>query len=299
MWLLIRCVEQAVSQVLNDLLSLLSLERIEEGLFRGQSQDLGFGHVFGGQVMGQALSAAKQTVSASRQVHSLHSYFLRAGDEKLPIVYDVEVMRDGGSFSARRVKAIQKGRPIFYMTCSFQEFEQGLEHQDKMPKVPGPEGLLNQQELAMTLQDQVPPKMLEKFMADAPLEMRLVDACNPMLPTITEPKRYVWIRANGKVTRDVSVDEYLLAYASDFNFLVTAAQPHEVSLLTPGMRMATIDHSMWFHRPVDLNDWLLYSVDSPSASGGRGFVRGQFFNQKGELVASATQEGLMRMVAPK
>ncbi|MCJ8301281.1 acyl-CoA thioesterase II [Shewanella sp.] len=288
-----------MSQVLNDLLSLLSLERIEEGLFRGQSQDLGFGHVFGGQVMGQALSAAKQTVSASRQVHSLHSYFLRAGDEKLPIVYDVEVMRDGGSFSARRVKAIQKGRPIFYMTCSFQEYEQGLEHQDKMPEVPGPEGLLNQQELAMALQDKVPPKMLEKFMADAPIEMRLVDACNPMVSTITEPKRYVWIRANGQVPKDFSVNEYLLAYASDFNFLVTAAQPHGVSFLTPGMRMATIDHSMWFHRPLDLNDWLLYSIDSPSASGGRGFVKGQFFNQKGELVASATQEGLMRMASPK
>ena len=288
-----------MSQVLNDLLSLLSLERIEEGLFRGQSQDLGFGHVFGGQVMGQALSAAKQTVSASRQVHSLHSYFLRAGDEKLPIVYDVEVMRDGGSFSARRVKAIQKGRPIFYMTCSFQEFEVGLDHQDKMPEVPGPEGLLNQQELAMALQDKVPPKMLEKFMADAPIEMRLVDACNPMVSTITEPKRYVWIRANGQVPKDFSVNEYLLAYASDFNFLVTAAQPHGVSFLTPGMRMATIDHSMWFHRPLDLNDWLLYSIDSPSASGGRGFVKGQFFNQKGELVASATQEGLMRMVSSK
>ncbi len=286
-----------LSQVLNDLLSLLSLEQIEEGLFRGQSQDLGFGHVFGGQVMGQALSAAKQTVSASRLVHSLHSYFLRAGDEKLPIVYDVEVMRDGGSFSARRVKAIQKGRPIFYMTCSFQEAELGLDHQAKMPEVSGPEGLLNQQELAMTLQDKVPQKMLEKFMADAPIEMRLVDACNPMVPKVVEPKRNVWIRANGNVPKEHSAHEYLLAYASDFNFLVTAAQPHGVSILTPGMRMATIDHSMWFHRPLDLNDWLLYSVDSPSASGGRGFVRGQFFNQKGELVASATQEGLMRIVS--
>ncbi|MEI6858344.1 MAG: acyl-CoA thioesterase II [Shewanella sp.] len=288
-----------MSQVLNDLLSLLSLERIEEGLFRGQSQDLGFGHVFGGQVMGQALSAAKQTVSASRQIHSQHSYFLRAGDEKLPIVYDVEVMRDGGSFSARRVKAIQKGRPIFYMTCSFQEVEPGLEHQDNMPEVPGPDGLLNQQELAMTLQDKVPQKILEKFMADTPIEMRLVDACNPMVSKITEPKRYVWIRANGEVPKDFSANEYLLAYASDFNFLITAAQPHGVSFLTPGMRMATIDHSMWFHRPLDLNDWLLYSIDSPSASGGRGFVKGQFFNQKGELVASATQEGLMRMASPK
>lgn len=140
-----------MSQVLDDLLSLLSLEQIEVGLYRGQSQDLGFGHVFGGQVMGQALSAAAQTVDSERQVHSFHSYFLRAGDEKQPIVYDVENMRDGGSFSARRVKAIQKGRPIFYMTCSFQKPEQGLNHQSKMPDVPGPEGLFNQQELASTL----------------------------------------------------------------------------------------------------------------------------------------------------
>lgn len=245
--------------------------------------------------MGQALSAAAQTVDSERQVHSFHSYFLRAGDEKQPIVYDVENMRDGGSFSARRVKAIQKGRPIFYMTCSFQKPEQGLNHQSKMPDVPGPEGLLNQQELASTLRDKVPRKVLEKFMADSPLEMRLVNPCNPMEPNQSEPIRHVWIRANGKVPKDLSVHEYLLAYASDFNFLVTAAQPHGVSFLTPGMRMATIDHAMWFHRPLDLSQWLLYSIDSPNAGGGRGFVRGEFYTQSGELVASATQEGLIRL----
>ncbi|MCG9696193.1 acyl-CoA thioesterase II [Shewanella sp. Isolate11] len=283
-----------MSQVLDDLLSLLSLEQIEVGLYRGQSQDLGFGHVFGGQVMGQALSAAAQTVDSDRQVHSFHSYFLRAGDEKLPIVYDVEIMRDGGSFSARRVKAIQKGRPIFYMTCSFQAVEKGFEHQSKMPDVPGPEGLLNQQELAMTLRDKVPAHVLEKFMADSPLEMRLVNPSSPVAPAESEPKRYVWIRANGKIADDLAMHEYLLAYAADFNFLVTAVQPHGVSFLTPGVRMATIDHAMWFHRPLDLNQWLLYSIDSPNAGGGRGFVRGEFFTQDGQLVASATQEGLIR-----
>jgi acyl-CoA thioesterase II len=287
-----------MSQVLTDLLSLLSLEQIEIGLFRGQSQDLGFGHVFGGQVMGQALSAAKQTVVSDRKVHSFHSYFLRAGDEKLPIVYDVENMRDGGSFSARRVKAIQKGRPIFYMTCSFQVEEVGFSHQASMPQVPGPEGLLNQQELAMTMRDKVPPGMLEKFMADAPIEMRLVNPLNPVSPAVTEPLRYVWLRANGAVSLS-GFHEYLLAYASDFNFLVTAAQPHGVSFLTPGMRMATIDHAMWFHREVNMGEWLLYCIESPNAGGGRGFVKGQFYNQRGELVASATQEGLMRMVLRK
>ncbi|MGI2110809.1 acyl-CoA thioesterase II [Shewanella frigidimarina] len=284
-----------MSQVLNDLLSLLSLEKIELGLFRGQSQDLGFGHVFGGQVMGQALSAAKQTVSEDRHVHSLHSYFLRAGDEKLPIIYDVENMRDGGSFSARRVKAIQKGRPIFYMTCSFQTVEEGFNHQDIMPDVPGPEGLLNQQELAVTMRDKVPAKMLEKFMADSPIEMRLVNPVHPIAPNTTEAKGYVWLRANGQVPSDHSIQEYLLAYASDFNFLATATQPHGVSFLTPGMRMATIDHAMWFHRPFNMGEWLLYCIDSPNAGGGRGFVKGQFFDQQGRLVASATQEGLIRM----
>ncbi|QIR14070.1 acyl-CoA thioesterase II [Shewanella aestuarii] len=284
-----------MSQVLNDLLSLLSLEQIELGLYRGQSQDLGFGHVFGGQVMGQALSAAKQTVSDDRHVHSMHSYFLRAGDEKLPIVYDVEIMRDGGSFSARRVKAIQKGRPIFYMTCSYQTVEEGFEHHAKMPAVPGPDGLLNQQELAMTMRDKVSAKVLEKFMEDAPIEMRLVNPLNPMSPSVVEPVRHVWIRANGKVCSDHNIQESLLAYASDFNFLVTALQPHGVSMLNPGLRLATIDHSMWFHRPFNLGEWLLYTIESPNAGGGRGFVKGQFFDQQGRLVASATQEGLLRM----
>lgn len=285
-----------MSQVLNNLLALLSLEQIEIGLFRGQSQDLGFGHVFGGQVMGQALSAAKQTVSVERKVHSFHSYFLRAGDEKLPIVYEVENMRDGGSFSARRVSAIQKGRPIFHMTCSFQKSEEGFSHQAMMPQVLGPDGLLNQQELAMTMRDKVPAKMLEKFMADAPIEMRLVNPLHPFAPKETEPYRYVWLRANGSMPSEAHIHEYLLAYAADFNFLVTAVQPHGVSFLSPGVRMATIDHAMWFHRPINIGEWLLYSIDSPNASGGRGYVRGQFFNQQGELVASSTQEGLIRMV---
>ncbi len=283
-----------MSHVLDDLISLLSLEKIEVGLYRGQSQDLGFGHVFGGQVMGQALSAAAQTVEQSRFVHSFHSYFLRAGDETLPIIYDVENVRDGGSFSTRRVKAIQKGRPIFYMTCSFQSVEAGFEHQSKMPDIPGPEGLMNQQELAVTLRDKVPSHVLDKFMADSPLDMRLVNPANLVAKTQSEPKNYVWIKANSRLDKDFSMHENLLAYASDFNFLSAAIQPHGVSFLTPGMRMATIDHAMWFHRPLDLNQWMLYSIDSPNAGGGRGFVRGEFFTQEGVLVASTTQEGLIR-----
>lgn len=288
-----------MSQALDNLVSLLTLEPIEHGIFRGQSQDIGLGHVFGGQVMGQALNAARQTVDDTRQVHSFHAYFLRAGDDHLPIVYDVEIMRDGGSFSARRVKAIQKGKPIFYMTCSFQSPETGLEHQACMPKVAGPEGLMNQRQLAMTLRDKVPPKILDTFVADFPIEMRLVEPINPLSPTPTEPCRHVWMKVNGKLPDIQNVHENLLAYASDFNFLVTAAQPHGVSFLTPGMRFATIDHAIWFHRRVDFEQWLLYCVDSPNAIGARGYVRGQFFNQAGELVASTAQEGLMRLARGK
>ncbi|QBF83984.1 acyl-CoA thioesterase II [Shewanella maritima] len=284
-----------MSQVLNNLLTMLDLEQIEVGLFRGQTEDIGFGHLFGGHIMAQAMIAAKNTVDPSRNIHSFHSYFLRAGDETQPIVYEVENMRDGGSFSARRVKAIQKGVPIFFMSCSFQSEEAGFDHQSEMPQVAGPDGLLNQQELAMTLRDKIPPHVLEKFVADSPFEMRLVEPADIVMPKQTKPERHVWVRANGNIPSDHSIQESLLSYVSDFNFLVTAAQPHGVSFLTPGMKMATIDHAMWFHRPFNLDDWLLYSIESTNATGGRGFVKGQFFDQQGNLVASATQEGLMRM----
>ncbi|MBR9727433.1 acyl-CoA thioesterase domain-containing protein [Shewanella intestini] len=284
-----------MSLVLDNLLSLLSLEKLEVGLFRGQSQDIGFGHLFGGHIMAQALSAAKQTVAEDRHIHSFHSYFLRAGDEKQPIIYDVEIMRDGGSFSARRVKAIQKGRAIFYMTCSFQAQEEGFDHQSLMPDVSGPQGLMNQQELAMTLRDRIPAPVLAKFMADTPFEMRLVEPVDFVNSEKTDPTRHVWVKANGVLPSENVNHESLLAYVSDFNFLVTAAQPHGVSFLTPGMRMATIDHAMWFHRPFSLHEWLLFSIESPNASGSRGFVKGQFYDLNGKLVASATQEGLLRM----
>ena len=246
-----------MSQALNNLLTLLNLEKIEEGLFRGQSEDLGLRQVFGGQVVGQALYAAKETVPADRLVHSFHSYFLRPGDSAKPIVYDVEVLRDGQSFSARRVAAIQHGKPIFYMTASFQAPEPGYEHQK-------------------------------------PLEIRPVEFHNPMKGHTAEPTRQVWIRANGSVPADLRVHQYLLGYASDFNFLPVALQPHGVGFLEKGMQVATIDHSMWFHRPFDMNEWLLYSVESTSASSARGFVRGEFYTQDGVLVASTVQEGVMR-----
>ncbi|HAZ55320.1 MAG TPA: acyl-CoA thioesterase II [Franconibacter helveticus] len=283
-----------MSQALSNLLSLLNLEKIEEGLFRGQSEDLGLRQVFGGQVVGQALYAAKETVPAERLVHSFHSYFLRPGDSQKPIVYDVEVLRDGNSFSARRVAAIQNGKPIFYMTASFQAPEEGFEHQKTMPSAPSPEGLKSETDIARALEKFLPPQVKEKFMCDKPLEIRPVEFHNPLKGHVAEPARQVWIRASGAMPDDFRVHQSLLGYASDFNFLVVALQPHGVGFLEPSMQVATIDHSMWFHRPFNMNEWLLYSVESTSASSARGFVRGEFWSMDGKLVASTVQEGVMR-----
>ncbi|MCE0488910.1 acyl-CoA thioesterase II [Pantoea sp. Mb-10] len=283
-----------MSQALNNLLTLLNLEKLDEGLFRGQSEDLGLRQVFGGQVVGQALYAAKQTVPEARIIHSFHSYFLRPGDSQKAIIYDVETLRDGKSFSARRVSAVQNGQPIFYMTASFQAPEQGFEHQNAMPKVPGPDTLPSEQDLAQKLAAHLPLTLKEKFVAERPLDIRPVQIHNPLKGRVDAPARQVWIRANGTLPDDRRIHQYLLGYASDLNFLPVALQPHGKGFLEPDMQVATIDHSMWFHRPFDLNQWLLYSVESTSASGARGFVRGEFFSQDGTLVASTVQEGVMR-----
>ena len=283
-----------MGKVLNDLLDQLSLEKLEENLFRGQSQDLGFGAVFGGQVMGQAISAAKDTVKDVQQVHSFHSYFLRPGKTDRPIVYDVERIRDGSTLSARRIKAVQDGNPIFYMTASFKAKEKGFEHQDKMPNAPDPEDLISEQEMALIHTDMLPPHLRDKLVCEKPIEMRPVKFVDPIEPECEPAKRLVWFKANGKMPDDSRVHRYLLAYASDFNFLPTALQPHGVSFLSPDMQVVTVDHSMWFHHDFRLDDWLLYAVESTVASDGRGLVRGQFFKRDGTLVASTIQEGLIR-----
>ncbi|CNJ87835.1 acyl-CoA thioesterase II [Yersinia enterocolitica] len=284
-----------MSQALKKLLDLLFLEKIEEGIFRGQSEDLGLRQVFGGQVVGQAIYAAKQTVPTDRVVHSFHSYFLRPGDSSKPIIYDVETLRDGNSFSARRVSAIQNGKPIFYMTASFQSQEEGFEHQNTMPDVPPPEGLMSETDIARKFAHLIPEKVRDKFIGHQPIEMRPVKFHNPLQGSAAEPNRYVWFKANGEMPDDLRVHQYLLGYASDFNFLPTALQPHGIGFLEPGVQIATIDHSMWFHRPFRLDDWLLYAVESTSASGARGFVRGQIYNREGVLVASTVQEGVIRL----
>lgn len=283
-----------MSRPLNELLDLLQLEQLEEELFRGQSENLGLPQVYGGQVIGQALSAARYTVPSDRAVHSFHSYFLYKGDPNKPIIYDVDNLRDGKSFSTRRVKAIQYGKPIFYLTASYHIHEQGFEHQNEMPNVPGPENFASETELAAKIADKLPLQVQKIFCGEKPIEIRPVVVVNPLNPQEEKPKQYLWIRSNGTMPDDLLVHQYLLAYASDWGFLVTALHPHKVSLLTPKFQIATIDHSMWYHRPFKMDDWLLFAIESPNASATRGLVRGEIYNRSGELVATAVQEGVMR-----
>jgi acyl-CoA thioesterase-2 len=283
--------------VLTELVELLALERIEENLFRGQSQDLGWGTVFGGQVLGQALSAAVQTVPLERRVHSLHAYFLRPGDVSRPIVYDVDRIRDGGSFTTRRVRAIQNGQPIFNMSSSFQTPETGFQHQDAMPDVPRPDTLPTEEERVAPHVAKLPPAMRERATHTRPIELRVADA-DDELRFQTKPKapvRNVWLRARGALPDDPGLHPYLLAYASDYSFVTTSLLPHGVTWLTPGMQVASLDHAMWFHQPFRMDQWLLHTMDSSAASGGRGLVRGRVFSEDGRLVASTMQEGLIRL----
>ncbi len=283
-----------MSDVLKELIELLTLERIEAHLFRGQSQDLGWGTVFGGQVLGQALSAAIQTVPQDRHVHSLHGYFLRPGDVDQPIVYDVDNIRDGRSFATRRVVAIQHGKPIFNLSASFQIEESGFQHQAPMPDAPSPDELASEQDLARAILDKIPPPLQERATSDRPLELRPVRPLDPLQPDVREPHRMVWYRANGDLPDDPRYHQCLLTYASDFSFMTTALLPHGVSWLTPKMQVASLDHAMWFHRPFRMDQWLLHVIESPSASGSRGLALGRFYTQDGQLVASTAQEGLIR-----
>ncbi len=280
--------------VLADLLSLLELERIEERIFRGQSRDLGGARVFGGQVLGQALTAASYTVQG-RQVHSLHAYFLVGGDVNAPIVYEVDVSRDGKSFSNRRVVAIQHGQPIFNMTASFQVPEQGLEHAATMPQVPGPEGLADVRELPGEVLDKIPEKMQRFLTHERPFEFRAVEPIHIVAPPRALPKRHIWIKTVDALPDDADLHRNVLAYVSDYQLVSTATLPHGIHFAEGNVQLASLDHAMWFHRPFRVDDWLLYAMESPNASGGRGLARGQFFTRDGRLVASTVQEGVVRV----
>jgi len=283
-----------MADVLEELRDLLELEEIEETIFRGASQDLGFGNLFGGQVLGQAMSAASRTVAPDRRVHSLHAYFLRPGDPTHPIVYMVENMRDGRSFSTRNVDAIQHGRPICTLSCSFQIEEEGFDHQAPPPEgVPPPEGLRSELEWVRELADRIPEPLRTKLLCDKPIEIRNVDPMNPFAPQKREPVRYAWLKAAGALPDDPVVHRYLLAYASDFGLVGTSMFPHGVTFFDPRMQVASLDHALWFHRDFRMDRWLLHAMDSPSASHARGLARGAFY-QDGKLVASVVQEGLIR-----
>lgn len=283
--------------VLEDLIALLTLERIEKNIFRGDSRDIGSPQVFGGQVLGQALSAAQHTVE-DRVAHSLHAYFLRRGDINAPIIYEVDRARDGGSFSTRRVVAIQHGRPIFNLAASFQRPEEGLEHQADMPEVPGPEGLKDLTEVASELLEKIPLKMRRYLTDKRPFEFRPVRPFDFAEPEMLPPVKHVWIRAVDKLPENQALHQNLLAYVSDYELLGTATLPHGLVFGRGTIIMASLDHALWFHRRIAVDQWLLYSMDSPSASGARGFCRGQLFSEDGVLVASTVQEGLVRIVDP-
>ncbi len=283
--------------VLEDLITLLRLERIEDNIFRGASRDIGSPQVFGGQVLGQALSAAQHTVE-DRVAHSLHAYFLRRGDINAPIVYEVDRARDGGSFSNRRVVAIQHGRPILNLAASFQVPQDGLSHQCAMPDVPEPDGLKDLTRLAQDVLDNIPVK-LRRFMTDQrPFEFRPVEQSNLDEPRKQPPIKHVWIRAVDAVPDGTALHQNLLAYVSDFELLTTSTLPHALPFTRGNLILASLDHAMWFHREFRIDEWLLYSMESPNASGARGYTRGQFFTRDGTLVASTTQEGLVRVVDP-
>jgi acyl-CoA thioesterase-2 len=279
-----------------DLIETLALERIEVNLFRGISRDQ-HGRIFGGLVIGQALQAAYKTVEA-RICHSLHCYFIRPGDPSVPILYDVDRSRDGRTFTTRRVIAIQHGQQIFNLAASFQVPEDGVEHQDTMPDVPGPDDVAPEEDMRKAFIDKLPPKMREMAMRPRPIEMRPIDPQDFIAPKTLSSTQNIWMRASTPLGDDIVLNQCVIAYASDMSFLSTSMRPHGMGWQTPGLQSASLDHAIWFHRPAQFNDWHLYAQKSPSGSGGRGFNLGEIYSRDGALVASTAQEGLIRYRAP-
>ena len=285
---------------LDDLIHLLDLERIEHNIYRGQSQDIGSGMVYGGQALAQALVAAARTVGDNdnrppRMPHSMHGYFILPGDVNAPIIYEVDRIRDGNSFTTRRVVAIQHGRAIFNMSASFHIAEDGADHAAEMPDIKGPDGLRREIDLLRQIADRIPESHRSFFTEERPFELRPVNPVgDPFAPEPMPPTRHFWVRARGPLPDEQLVHQSVLAYASDYGLLGTACRPHSITFATPGLQMASLDHALWFHRPAQADEWMLYAMDSPSASGARGFARGQIFSRDGILIASVTQEGLIR-----
>lgn len=282
------------ASILDKLITLLKLEMIDDHYYRGQNVDMGLRQVFGGQVIAQALYAAIQVAPKARILHSAHAYFLRTGDTAHPILYDVEVLRQGHNFSALRVKALQHNEPICHITASFQAPEHGFEHQVIMPQIEPPEALTDELAAVRAITPYLPEAVRDKLTAERPFEVRTKYLNNPFKGIELPPEQYAWFRANGRVPDNLAINQCLLAYFSDFHCLLTALHPHKKGFLEQGMKVATIDHAIWFHRPFNLNNWLLHAVESNNAYAARGLSRGQIFDQKGALIATTQQEGLIR-----
>jgi len=282
-------------QPLNKIIETLDLEEIELNHYLATSPNEGWQRVYGGQVIGQALVAASRTVSTDRSAHSLHGYFLRAGDTDIPILYKVDRIRDGKSFTTRRVVAVQRGQAIFTMSISFQVDEGGLNHQFDMPDVSGPDDLQTEDEIRQAQSKNWPKEFQDSFSGSSAIQVKPIEPIDLLNPEPAEPVQRCWMRCGDKLPDDPRIHQCVLAYLSDWSLLDTATRPHAVSFMQDNVQVASLDHAMWFHRPFRADEWLLYDQDSPSASGARGFNRGLIYNQSGELVASTTQEGLVRI----
>ena len=278
-----------------DLEEILELEPLEHNIYRGRNRDIGTGRIYGGQVLAQALVAVSRTVDDDRPIHSMHGYFILPGDLAAPVVYFVDRLRDGGSFTTRRVTAIQHGRAIFNMSASFHRREEGPEHQAEAPDVPGPEELPSELELIRAMEDRIPKRLRGVLTQDRPLDIRPVDPVDPFDPEVREPVRHLWVRSHRRPRLPLQ-HRAILAYASDYGLLGAALQPHGITWRRADVMVASLDHAIWFHRDVDVHDWLLYTMESPVTAGARGFGRGAFFTRDGRLVASVAQEGLVRPV---
>ena len=284
-----------MSKAIEKLITLLDIENLEHNLFRGISPETGWQRVFGGQVIGQALVAAARTVEEDRTVHSLQAYFMRPGDPTTPIIYEVDPIRDGKSFSTRRVVAIQHGKAIYSMSASFQLVEEGLDHQAEMPDVPAPEDLMGEKQLAKHFLDVAPENVRTYWERERPIELRPTNFTRYISREKLPPVQNIWFRPTGVLPDDDRVHQCALAYASDMTLLDTALLPHGRAVFDDDLQVASLDHTMWFHRPFRFDDWFLYAQDTPNASGSRGLTRAQIFTRDGKLVASVAQEGLIRL----
>jgi acyl-CoA thioesterase-2 len=284
-----------MSTALDALLGILDVEELEVNLFRGRSPQEGSQRVFGGQVLGQALTAAGRTVETGA-AHSLHAYFLRPGDPKAPILYQVDRTRDGRSFTTRRTTAIQHGRAIFHLEASFQQPEPGPEHQDAMPDAPDPETLPDFRERMERHAHRAPADVKRWIESDRPIDLRYVTDFDPIEPEKLPPRQLVWVRADGRLPDARPLHQCVLAYASDLTLLDTAALPHAISWIGRGWQIASLDHAMWFHRDFRADEWLLYEQHSPVAAGARGFATARIFTRDGRLAVSVVQEGLFRRI---